>query len=152
MFGWVLAAAWAVLSPVGASAAAKAPLGVGVNAAGNCKFHGPPAVLAFGSLDPLAGRDARARATLMFKCTRGSTWQASDDGGLHELAAGAYRMRHTVLDAHIPYRLTFTNASGTSQGANVEQTLAIDGLVRAGSYAASPVGTYTDTVTITLSP
>lgn len=147
-----LIAAVSGLPPAVSHAAASAPLGVGVTAVGNCKFHGPPGLLAFGNLDPYSGQDASASATLMFKCTKGAAWSVSDDGGMHELAAGSYRMRHTALDAHIPYRLNYRNSSGTSQGANVQQILTIDGLIRAGTYAGAPVGSYSDTVTITLSP
>jgi len=141
----------ALLVPASALPAVTGPLAVGVEASGNCQFHGRSTALAFGDLEPTTGRDVSATASLVFKCTRGTIWSVTDDGGLHEQSAGAFRMRHTSLDAYLPYRLTYTNATGTSQGAQVEQTLAIEGLVRGAAYATVPAGSYADTVTITIS-
>ena len=140
-----------LLAPAIARPAVTGPLAVGVNASGNCQFHGRSTALAFGDLEPPTGRDASATASLIFKCTRGATWSVTDDGGLHEQSAGAFRMRHATLDAYLPYRLTYTNATGTSQGAQFEQTLSIEGLVRGAAYASAPPGSYADTVTITIS-
>jgi spore coat protein U-like protein len=128
------------------------PIGVGVTAVGNCKFHTASAELDFGSLDPTAARDARAVAALTFKCTKSSVWTVSDDGGLHDAPAGSPRMKHTALAAFLPYRLTYTNATGTSRGANVTETLTVDGLIRGGDFATAPAGNYADTVTLTINP
>lgn len=149
---WSLAAFLfaALLSPSSALPAVTGPLAVGVNASGNCQFHGRSAALAFGDLEPTTGRDVSATASLVFKCTRGTVWSITDDGGLHDQSAGAFRMRHATLDAYLPYRLTYTNATGTSQGAQIDQTLSIDGLVRGAAYANVPAGSYADTVTITI--
>ncbi|HWR98630.1 MAG TPA: spore coat protein U domain-containing protein [Candidatus Methanoperedens sp.] len=147
-----LLAAAILLLPGNGFPAATGPLAVGVAAAGNCRFHGATTTLNFGSIDPLAGRDVTATASLSFKCTKGATWNAADDGGLHAPAGGGYRLRHVALDAYIPYRLSYSNAAGTSQGANIEQTLTIDGLIRGATYATAPAGGYADTVTITLGP
>lgn len=132
--------------------AAAQPLGVAAAAVGNCKFHTASAALDFGSLDPLAGRDASAVAALTFKCTKGASWTVTDDGGLHDSPAGFTRMRHTALAAFLPYRLTYANATGTSRGANITETLTVDGLIRGGDFALAPAGNYADTVTLTLNP
>jgi spore coat protein U-like protein len=140
-----------VILPAGSPQAAQ-PIGVGAAAVGNCKFHTASAALDFGSLDPIAARDANAVAALTFKCTRGAVWTVSDDGGLHDVPAGSPRMRHTALAAYLPYRLAYTNAIGTSRGANVTETLTVDGLIRGGDFAAAPAGNYADTVTLSISP
>lgn len=127
-------------------------LGVEVVAAGNCKFRASSVSLNFGSLDPGLGRDVNASAALTFKCTKGASWSATDDGGLHDLPAGAYRMRHSALAAYLPYRLTFPNAIGTSRGAEIIETLTVDGFIRGADLVDANQGDYTDTVTVTINP
>lgn len=128
------------------------PIGVGAGAVGNCKFHTAAAQLNFGNLDPAAASDASTTATLSFKCTRGASWSVTDDGGLNDVPAGAYRMRHAVFNAYLPYSLTYTNAFGTSQGANVTEILTVNGLVRRADYSLATTGNYADTVSLTISP
>lgn len=149
---WLLAGILAILLPDQILLGADRALGVGVAAAGNCKFQASSVSLNFGSLDPALGRDVNVSAALTFKCTKGSSWMVTDDGGLQDVPAGAYRMRHTALAAYLPYRLTYTNATGTSQGANVIETLTIDGLIRGADFVDAYQGNYTDTVTLTINP
>lgn len=140
------------VSPALPVRAAESTLSVGVTAAGNCKFLTAGALLSFGSLDPSTPRDVNAVATMTFKCTKGASWEATDDGGLHDVPAGAYRMRHTALAAYLPYRLTYSNASGTSQGANVVETLTVDGRIHGADFVDARQGNYADTVTLTIQP
>jgi len=149
---WVLLGVVAVLLPHRLLLGADRPLGVGVTAAGNCKFRSAAATLNFGSLDPLQGRDVSSSAALTFKCTKGSSWTVTDDGGLHGGSAGVYRLRHLALDAYLPYRLTYGNATGTSQGANIVETLTIEGLIRGADFLDARQGNYTDTVTLSINP
>lgn len=149
---WMLAGVLVMLLPDPVLYAADHSLAVGVMAAGNCKFRASSVSLDFGSLDPGRGRDVTASAVLTFRCTKGASWTVTDDGGLQNLPGGAYRMRHTALAVYLPYRLIYTNATGTSLSANVTETLTIDGLIRGADFIDANQGNYADTVTLTLNP
>jgi len=121
----------------------------------NCKFNSASSTLNFGALNPLNSVDVTANASIIFVC-RGSapiaTFFISDDDGLHETGPNANRMRHaTVLTEYLPYDLTLSPTTATVPK-NANQTLTVTGTVRAVDYQSAYVGSYADTVIITIAP
>lgn len=121
----------------------------------NCKFNSASSTLNFGALNPANSVDVTANASIILVC-RGSapiaTFFISDDDGLYETGPNANRMRHsTVLTEYLPYDLTLTPTTATIPK-NVNQTLTLTGTVRAANYQSAYVGSYADTVIITIAP
>lgn len=121
----------------------------------NCKFNSAASTLNFGNLDPATPADKPATASIIFAC-RGSaplaTFAITDDDGLYETGPNANRMRHaTVTTEYLPYSLTYNPQTGTVPK-NVDQTLTISGTVLGSSYQNAYVGSYSDTVVLTIAP
>lgn len=121
----------------------------------NCKFNNPPsAALAFGNIDPSSGANATATATLTIRCGGASpsvTFALSHDSGLHETGPDANRLKHATLNEYLPYGFTLTPSSGTIPK-NTNQTITIDGTITPASFQNATMGTYADTVVVTLNP
>lgn len=124
----------------------------------NCRFTGINAAastLNFGNLDPSNPVDITATTTIRFRCrgsSRIATFFISDNDGLYETGPGANRMRHTVvLTEYLPYSLNL-NPITASVPRNTNQTLTITGTVRGVDYQNAYVGSYSDTVIITIVP
>lgn len=120
-----------------------------------CKFKSGAAILNFGALDPGNTTDIMRTATMQFVCNGSAplaTFAVATDDGLYETGPGANRMRNsTVTTEYLPYSLALSPASGTiSKG--VEQTLTVTGTVTSSNYRDAYVGSYADTVIISLTP
>jgi spore coat protein U-like protein len=116
-----------------------------------CKFNSSTSTLNF-VMDPSSTADATASTSLTYWCTKGSTATVTTSNGLY--AAGfSPRMRHTTLvTLFLPYTLSLVGATQTGLGKTAPLTLTINGTVLNASYINAHVGTYGDTVTITVSP
>ena len=120
-----------------------------------CRFLSNNFTLDFGNLDPTSGVNVNATATVNFRCL-GSTpiasYSISDDDGLHETGLNANRLQHSVDAAqYIPYSLALNPVSGTTPK-NVNQTLTVTGTINSPDYQFATVGTYLDTVVISILP
>ena len=132
---------------------------VSVNAAvlskSNCKFMAASAALNFGSLDPANSGDAIINSTITFRCggsTPNATFAISQDDGLYETGPGANRMQNTtVTTEYLPYTVTLNPFSNTVPR-NVVQTLTISGSIQASDYQNAYIGSYSDTVVISIAP
>jgi len=128
-------------------------LTVSASVSGNCKFNSPNSTLAFGALDPNSTADASASASVTFWCTKGSAYSISDDDGLYESGPNANRMRHaTDTTEYIPYSLGYTPATGNGGGKTNPITLSISGTISNTNYVNALAGSYSDTVTLTITP
>jgi len=121
----------------------------------NCRFRSGPAVLDFGTLDPLSGLDVTATASILFRCQGSApmaTFAISRDDGLHPAGPNLPQMQHdTDGTQYLPYELTLTPTSGTVPK-HVMQTLTIDGIVRGPDYATVLPGPYSDLVVLSILP
>lgn len=120
-----------------------------------CKFKTKSAVLDFSGLDPVAAPDVTRQTILSFVCN-GSAVQATylitDDDGLNESGPNGNRMLHNSVSAvYLPYSLSLNPSSDTIPK-GILQTLTVTGTVLGNDYRNALVGTYTDTVTLTITP
>ena len=103
--------------------------------------------LAFGSLDPTTAPVVNAASTgVTVTCTKGDTYTMALDKGLNPVAGVANLKFGTDV---IPYTLTVPTLSA---GTGLAQTVAITGVIAAGSYKTVAAGSYLDTVVITVTP
>lgn len=120
-----------------------------------CKFNSASATLAFGAIDPSGSAAATQSTTISFKCVGSAlsaTFSISHDSGLYETAVNANRMRHaTVTTEYLRYSLTLNPVTATVPR-NTDQTITITGTVAAPDYQNAYVGSYADTVVLTLIP
>ena len=120
-----------------------------------CRFTTTTATFAFGNLNPGSPVDVNIAATLRFRCTGNPspwTYTITDNDGRYETGIDANRMRNTtVTTQYLPYTLTYTPATGTVPR-NQNQTLTINGTVKGIDYQYAYVGSYSDTVVLTILP
>jgi spore coat protein U-like protein len=117
-----------------------------------CKFSSATSTLGFGALDPSVGTDVNASNTTQFWCTKGVTTDAVSAGNGLNFAAGKRGMRDTVSSDVIPYSLTLTKDANPNAGPTAPRTLTLAGTVLGTDYSGKAAGSYSDTVTITLTP
>ena len=120
-----------------------------------CKFRSKTAALSFGELHPSEPEDRTVATSITFRCV-GSASQATfaitDDDGLYKTGLDANQMRHATDTAeYLPYTLTLTPTSGTVPK-NTDQTLIISGTVKGEDYQNALMGSYSDTVVISIEP
>lgn len=126
---------------------------VQANVFGTCKFLSTTSTLAFGSLDPSSGSDVNASTTVQFWCTKNTSYSITDDDGLYESGPNGNRMRHeSIPTEYIPYKFSYSPASGTGSGKTKPITLTISGSIAYTDYRDAAAGLYSDTVTLTINP
>jgi spore coat protein U-like protein len=113
----------------------------------SCTFNGGVSSIGFGSLDPSAATTRTAFSDVKVKCNPASgttpIWQFSGANGNAPL-----RMKHSTQSAFIPYSVaaSFQGNSGVNQNWRLTAT------VLATDYQNALVGTYSDTLTATITP
>lgn len=120
-----------------------------------CKFNIRNMTLGLGSIDPLSTLSVSQSVTTTITCAgnaANATYFISSNDGLYSTGTNAPRMRHDTLTTQfMPYTLTISPASATILK-NVAQTITITGTVVPANVRDLPVGGYSDTVVITLTP
>ncbi|HKE41483.1 MAG TPA: spore coat protein U domain-containing protein [Casimicrobiaceae bacterium] len=135
---------------------------VSASVTGVCKIIDATSTLAFGTLDPASGGTVNAVwSGGKFSCSKGQAFTVSSDDGLWESSSGGANNRMklstatdcTVASNCIRYTLTSV-ASGTGAGHGVgnEISFNVTGQTLIADYQNANVGTYGDTVTLTVSP
>lgn len=121
----------------------------------NCKFNAATAALNFGNLDPATPVDKTVTTSITFVCNgsaANATFSITDNDGLYETGLNANRMRNTtVTTEYLPYGLTY-NPQTSTVPKGVNQTLTISGTVLGVDYQDAYVGSYSDTVVLTIAP
>lgn len=154
---WLLLLVGSLTFGVPAQAAGSSPMTVSavVLSKSNCKFSGGAMTLDFGTLNPASSSNATASATIGFTCNGSApmaTFAISAGNGLHSSGPGARRLRHTTAATEfIAYSISLTPTSATVPK-GVAQTLTVAGTIAPGAFQNATVGTYSDTVVITLTP
>jgi hypothetical protein len=132
--------------------AAAALLSAGCLAAGgalaqSCSFRNPaPANIVFSpAFDPSVAATRTASTEFRVNCSGGASpsWSFSGANGNAPL-----RMKHGVLDAHIPY----SAAAAYSSGPVGNQRWQVTATVTGASYIDAPVGAYSDSLIATILP
>lgn len=121
-----------------------------------CRFSSRNAALNFGLLDPANPVDVNANTTIVVRCGGSDpdiTFFLDDDDGLYEAGPDLNRMRNTVVTTeYLPYTLSFNPPSGTTIPRNVNVTVTISGTVTGLDYRNAYIGSYSDTVVISITP
>lgn len=104
------------------------------------------------TLDPTSAADAAGVVVQpVYWCTSGTTSTITDDNGLHETGT-THRMWDTATNSlFIPYTFTYT-ATGAGTGKSTPVTMNIAATVLNANFVGAAAGTYSDTVTLTVSP
>jgi len=121
----------------------------------NCKFNSATATLNFGILNPASTGDATASTSITFVC-RGSaalaTYNITQNYGLYNTGPNANRLRNTtVLTQYLPYTVVLSPFTATVPK-NATQTLTISGTILATDYQNAYLGSYSDTIVLSLNP
>jgi spore coat protein U-like protein len=120
-----------------------------------CKFNSATSALNFGSLDAANPVNKTVATSVVFRCigsAPNATFLITDNDGLYETGLNANRMRHTtVTTQYLPYSLTY-NPQTSTVPKGVDQTLTISGTVLGVDYQDAYVGSYSDTVVLTIEP
>jgi spore coat protein U-like protein len=153
-------AAFALASVAGAGGTHT--VNVSASVLGICAVITASSTLAFGSLNPSTGGTVNATGSAAsFRCTQGQTFTITSDDGVYESASGGANnhMRLTgavgagCTNAYecIRYTLAFTS-TGTGTGFLNNISFGVTGSTGIVDYQSAAVGSYTDTVTLTVSP
>lgn len=145
------AAAVVALSCSSAFAADTAAVTVTATVVGVCKTASGGAINF--TLDPSVGGAVAGVVSTApsFWCTRGTNWTLTDDKGLY-VSGGVRRMIHgTVATEFVPYAISYT-AAGSGAGPASPFTVALAGTVAAADYVGALAGSYSDTVTLSITP
>lgn len=152
----VLAAVFMVLTMVSGSFAATKTDAIPVTATvtSNCTISGGS--IAFGSVDAVtdaAGKSATVTAPTI-NCTKGASVAVSDDMGANEAVAGTAPARMSDGSGnYINYSFSYTAAlTGDGMGVahDIGDDLALAASFAAGALDVAPAGSYSDTLTITI--
>ena len=104
-----------------------------------------------GGIDPSSGTNATGNATITYKCTRGQAPSFTANLGANEGGTGSNRV--TDGTGFMAYTLGLTpGGAGTGFGAAENKTLTVAGTILPAQFQNASVGTYTDTVTINVTP
>ena len=135
---------------------------VSASVTGICKIIDATSTLAFGALNPATGGTVSAVwSSGKFSCTKGQAYTVTSDDGLWESAAGgaSNRMKlSSATDCSVAtncIRYTFgsvTSGTGAGHGAGNEILFAVTGQTLIADYQNATVGSYADTVTLTVAP
>ena len=118
-----------------------------------CKFVTNSATLNFGAIDPSSAVNAAASATVQFVCNGSAnpaSYSISQNGGLYN-SGGRNRMINTDGIHYLPYSISLSPASGTVPK-SVNENLTVSGAVAVADFQSAQYGSYSDTVTLTITP
>ncbi|MBC7700636.1 spore coat U domain-containing protein [Aquabacterium sp.] len=124
--------------------------------------------VAFGAYNPTSGTANDASGAALVTCTTGTTYTIALDAGVSAGGASVFsnrRMRIGATTSYLGYQLyldsgrvtvwgdglnssSINPTSGTSTGNGSQQSYTVYGRITAGNYVTA--GSYTDTVTVTL--
>lgn len=143
----------AAVAMAGSAMAATATVAVSANVTGTCRFITGGAI-SF-TLDPSSTGPATGSLTQQpsFWCTKGASYTITDAGGVNDAGPGQHRMINGASE-YIPYTLSLgAEASGTGQGKGTTLYLTtLSGTVANADFINASAGSYSDTVTISITP
>jgi hypothetical protein len=123
---------------------------------GRCKFTqaaGSTLTLTntVGGIDPSSATSATGSANITYKCTTGQAPAFTNDTGLN--ASGGQNRVADGAGNFMVYTLALTSGgNGAGFAAGADKTLAVGGTITQANFASAPVGTYTDTVVLSVNP
>jgi spore coat protein U-like protein len=140
-----------VVAMTGEAMADTTTVTVSATVVGTCQFFNGGGSMNFGSMDPSVGGNITATVTQpTFWCTKNATYNITDDGGLNNDGT-TRRLKGAVQSDLIPYTFSY-NANGSGLGHSTPITMNITGQIADGDYQDASADTYSDTVTLTITP
>ena len=139
----------ALLLAGNAMAADSHTITVNATVTGTCKFNAPTSTVNL-TIDPTASTTLTQGANVLYRCTKGTAPAFALSSGSTGSATGGNLVNG---GESIPY--TFTSVSGgngTGMAAGNDKTLAVSVSVNQANAANVTPATYTDSITITLTP
>lgn len=132
------------------SFAATTIVDISATVTGTCKFT-KAGTVSF-TLNPSTGGLVNGSVTQPeFWCTKGTAYSITDDNGINK-SGTTYRMKHETLGEYIAYSFTYPTKTGTGSGKTTSIVMDIAASVAEAAYLDATSGTYTDTITLTITP
>jgi len=121
----------------------------------SCKFSSSNGlVMSFGTIDPSSSVNATASVNLAIVCNGSASvgvYVISSNNGLHSGGTGGLRLRHlTNPTAFLPYSLNVPLPGSAPKG--VTRIVAINGTITPASFGNAIAGSYSDVVTLNITP
>jgi len=123
----------------------------------SCRFGAGQASLNFGVLDPASSSDSEVSVLMTLRCTGPPNidpvpFSITDDDGLFETGPNQNRLRNTLISSeYIPYSFSVLPSSGLAPR-NTSIDITIKAGIKASDIQNAYIGSYSDTITLTLSP
>lgn len=133
----------------GNAMAATTDVSVTATITGTCRFNAAPTLNL--TLDQSLTTDATGTGNLTFWCTNGTAYTLGDEAN-PLVGDGAFSGTLVAGLNNIPYSIAYTNYTGVGAGKTTAITSALTATVVNADYVNKPAGTYTDTVTFTITP
>lgn len=135
-----------------ATAADNQTLAVTATVTGMCKFSVLSTPLAFTDIDPSLTTDKTITANVLYKCTKGTASAGvTATDGLSRNMKGVSPLQ--VADT-LAYTLAFSGDTqvGAGFGSGNDRTLVVTGTITAAQYNNAASGSYSETVTLNITP
>lgn len=143
----ILSAALLACSAGLASAGGTQILAVSATVPGTCKFSAASTPLAFGSIDPTSTTAVTQTANVVYRCTKNTaSLGITGTAGAHTMTSGTDTLAYTMS-------ITGDTRPGTGFGAaGTDLTAVVTGTIAAADFQTAAAGTYTEDVTLTITP
>jgi spore coat protein U-like protein len=149
-------AAATVIWPAAAGAAGSHTITVAatVLSADKCSFIGGGSTPVNLAIDPSSAAPVAGTASVQFHCVGNApvaSYALSADNGLYGASPSTLRMRHATSPGnYLPYTLAFP--SGGTVPKNTTSTITVTATVMPADFQDALPGSYSDTVTLTVTP
>jgi len=123
----------------------------------SCRFGTGQASVNFSILDPASSSDSEVSVLMTLRCTGPPKidpvpFLITDDDGLYETGPDQNRLRNTIVSSeYIPYSFSVLPSSGLAPR-NTSVDITIKAGIKASDIQNAYIGSYSDTITLTLSP
>lgn len=149
-----LAAAIALAGPARATDTAVVTVTAVILSRSNCRITTGNAAINLGSIDPSSLASVTRSAAMSLTCqgsAPAATFAITADTGLQPNASSTRRLRNAGDGTFMTYALAISPAAGTvNKGTPLP--FSVDATLAPADFGMASAGTYSDTVTITLSP
>lgn len=126
-------------------------LTVSASVTATCKFSSATSTLDFGALDPSSATNPSATNTTTYWCTKGTVASTAANLGAYE-GGGSRRLKGPGAGDLIPYSLSLSGGTQIGAGKSTPLTLTMSGGINNADYINATAGSYSDTVTLTITP
>ncbi|WP_332816281.1 spore coat protein U domain-containing protein [Ramlibacter sp.] len=153
----ILAAAAATLFATAAAAADTATLNVTAEVKGVCKFSGAPFSMSITSpslahLDPTLTSDGTGTATVSYQCTKNTAPTLKVGGTTTSPYTASGTDRLVSSGNYIPFQIAWGALSAGAGFNQAASTIDLTGTIANANYIDAPVGTYTASVALEITP